>query len=179
MAGLRLGFGSGEAELRGGAFPSWSLGTRAGKTIKNMDLQEKIIKAINDNRLDGDGNVNPDAELGFIQSVLSTSLLKVENFPAVIVEDEAFDFSETDNGVIGENQACTVYLITESKNVNELTDEDYCTAKADAKTKMRTIVNIVGSTARVTFGRADIQLTLIDGNPMMVVDMGAKGLIIN
>lgn len=144
-----------------------------------MDLQEKIIKAINDNRLDQEGNVNPDTELGFIKQLSRTSLLKVVEFPAVIVEDESFDFSDTDNGVIGENQACTVYLITESKNVNELTEDEYAESKADARAKMREIVNIVGGNTTVTFGRADIQLTLIDGNPMMVVDMGVKGFIIN
>lgn len=145
-----------------------------------MEFQEKIIDVINGLRLNEQGEVLPESELGWIGYVSGTSLFPPSAMPAVIVDEEYFEAVDTDGGAVGETQSCTIYLITECKNINEMTEAQYMAYKQVNKEKMKQLVGILGreiTTAR--FGRGDVNMTVIDGVPAIVAALEARGIIIN
>jgi len=138
-----------------------------------MELQEKIIKAIEDNDTEG-------MDLDFVKYFSRTSLFPPKDYPAVIVDEEPFDFGQANGGVFGEVQECTIYLLTEVKNLNEMDESDYKGYKEESYAKMKILRDkIYDEVGNIEFGRGDNYMTTIESVPVMCVVVPVKKTILN
>lgn len=89
-----------------------------------MQGQEFLISAIQD-------IIPEDETIDSIKHLSRTSLIEIPAYPAVIVEEEPYDFSQ-DTGhsdIIYRKEKCNIAIIIESTNVNELTENLYTVTK--------------------------------------------------
>jgi hypothetical protein len=93
-----------------------------------MQGQEFLIQAIQD--------IIPDNEtVDSIKHLSRTSLIEIPAYPAVLVEEEPYDFNQ-DTGhsdILYRKEKCNLAVIIESTNVNELTEIAYTTTKEKLK----------------------------------------------
>ena len=147
-----------------------------------MELQEKIISVINENRTPSETPEGAEPlELDFINYISRTTLFPPKLYPAVIIDEEPFNFGQGDSAeVYGSSQECTLYLLIECKNLNVMTEEEYKTYKQDLNTKIKQILDKLTVKIRgINFGRGENYMTLIEGNPVMTMIVPIKALIIN
>jgi len=147
-----------------------------------LELQEKIIAVINANRNQGD-YVEGEATLGldFIKYVSRTQLIVPTAYPAVIIDEEPFNFGQGDCATIyGSTQECTMYLLIECKNLDVMTEEEIKNYKDDLYTKTKQIIDkLIVKIRGINFGRGENYMTMIEANPCMQMILPIKALIIN
>ena len=93
-----------------------------------MQGQEFLIQAITE-------SIPPEETPDTIKHLSRTSLIQIGAYPAVIVEEEPYDFNQ-DTGhsdILLRKEKCSLAIIVESVNVNEMTEATYTVVKGKLK----------------------------------------------
>ena len=145
-----------------------------------MKLRENIIRIIEENRELG-------KPLEFLQYVTRSDFKPIEAYPAVLILNEPFDWPQVGGTPVPAmiTDGCTMLLLTEAVNRDELTEEVTKEISLDlfekAETLVKTIAEGLAATngiGNITFGQSDEYYTLIDSKPVMVMPIPVKAIII-
>lgn len=134
-----------------------------------MEAQEFLISSIQD--------IIPPAETpDSIKHLSRTDLIEIQNYPAVIVTEEPYDYNQEtgQNAIITRRQNCNVSIVVQSVNVNEMTEDSYKFVKGKLKILTDDVIAaILGKVptedkiSNVRFGRAEVFDGKIKAVPVM------------
>lgn len=146
-----------------------------------MQGQEFLIQAIQD--------IIPDEEtVDSIKHLSRTSLIEIPAYPAVIVEEEPYDFSQ-DTGhsdILYRKEKCNIAIIIESTNVNELTESLYMVTKNKINILTNEVLAAVlekvpnfNKVANLKFGTGEVYDGVIGSVPVMWNVIPVEVILVN
>lgn len=134
-----------------------------------MQGQEFLITAITD--------IIPDIEtVDSIKHLSRTSLIEIPDYPAVIVEEEPYDFNQDvgQNAIVYKTEKCSLAIIVRSINVNDMTENTYKAKKDKLKEVTDEVIAAIlekvpnyNNVARVGFGTGEVFDGVIKAVPVM------------
>lgn len=109
-----------------------------------------------------------------------SELLKIQGYPAIIVEEEPFDWNQSisTESVVINTYEMTVFVIVERMNTNEMSEENVLASREDLQAKVSELVRVllekIGETPKVVnlaLGRSEIDYATISSKPVMVATL--------
>lgn len=140
-----------------------------------MRLQEFLIEVTEENK-----------DLWLVQHVAETDHLQVKEFPAIVILEDPFDFSE--QGVYSQSgtaeQSCTVFIMLKQVGENDLTREKFTQVRDQLNALTTKFVNAAITAVRSANGIANIKFEkgtpdfmLIDAVTCDVMTLPVKGSV--
>jgi len=132
-----------------------------------VEGQEFLYKAIEEQVEDG---------LDVIQHLSRTTLVPIKKFPAVVIEDEPYDFTQELGGseIVTKVENCNLFIIIKSVNTNELSEAKYLDGKQrlekltlDTMAVILERVPTYNKIGSLKFGRGEMFDGIISSIPVM------------
>ncbi|MBX7047230.1 MAG: hypothetical protein K1X86_15475 [Ignavibacteria bacterium] len=106
-----------------------------------------------------EGETGEGGRLEFVKRVLSSSLFKIKEFPAVIVEEDQYDYGQLSGGgeIIMYQEPYNLAVIIKSENMNEFTDMKRRELKGILDGYVEGVLNVILDAANTADGIGEVR----------------------
>lgn len=120
--------------------------------------------------------LEPNETLESIKHLSRTTLIEAPDYPAIFVEEEPYDFSQevSKNEIVVRRYNCSLAIVVQSNNVNELTEAQYKITKDLLDEKTKEVIAVILEAAplfdklsNIKFGRGEVFDGVISSVPVM------------
>lgn len=147
-----------------------------------MQLQEAIYAAVKKYEAEGE-------PLNWVKHLSRTSVINIADYPAVIIEEQDFDYSQAVAGKT-QRQECVIAVVIACDGQNDLTEDAYLSVKTDLEGKVSDtetgLVPIIYNELRHTangisepdFGKGDQYPSIIGDKSVLVAMIPVSALVL-